>query len=169
MDWASVVSIAITGLVGIAGVTGTIVSAKIASRSATKDLQLSIGAENDRQHKAEKRRVYAACLAPFTEMTWAALNFRLYHSKDIEPTSSEAEAEYERLRNEMRAYVAQANLIAPPRIRNLLDQCVTAFAVFTMATYEGASHADAEGPVMELGALRGSLNAAMRADLGETS
>src|SRR6267142_1674485 len=49
MDWASVVSVAITGVVGIAGVAGALLSVRIASK-----------AENQRLREAEKRRIYAA-------------------------------------------------------------------------------------------------------------
>src|SRR6266496_5419388 len=74
MDWSSVVSIAITGVVGIAGVAGAIVSARMASTSATKDLKLSIRAENDRVNKAEKRRIYAAFQTSVESMLRAAIN-----------------------------------------------------------------------------------------------
>jgi hypothetical protein len=83
MDWASVVSIAITGAVGISGVAGTILAARITSTSATKDLQLSITAENDRQHKAEKRRLYAVCLATITEYNLASIKYRRTHSRGV--------------------------------------------------------------------------------------
>ncbi len=63
VDWATVASGAITGVVGIAGVVGTVVAAKIAGNSARESAKLSIGAESDSARLAEKRRVYARAIA----------------------------------------------------------------------------------------------------------
>jgi hypothetical protein len=64
VDWTPVVSVVVTGVVGVVGVAGTILSARIASKSA-----------HDLANTAEKRRVYAACMtalynivAPETEL-----------------------------------------------------------------------------------------------------
>jgi hypothetical protein len=63
VDWATVASGAITGVVGIAGVAGTILAAKIAGNSATENARLGISAESDRARLAEKRRIYARAIA----------------------------------------------------------------------------------------------------------
>jgi hypothetical protein len=63
VDWTIVVSGAITAAVGIAGVTGTIIAAKIAGNSARESARLSIKAESDLARIADKRRVYARALA----------------------------------------------------------------------------------------------------------
>jgi len=59
MDWATVTSTAITGAVGIAGVVGGVITARIAGSSARKSVQLNITAEADRARLADKRRIYA--------------------------------------------------------------------------------------------------------------
>jgi hypothetical protein len=59
VDWATVTSTAITGAVGIAGVVGGVITARIAGSSARKSAQLNITAEADRARLAEKRRIYA--------------------------------------------------------------------------------------------------------------
>ena len=63
LDWATVASGAITGVVGIAGIAGAIIAAKVAGNSATQSAWLGIGAESDRVRLAEKRRVCARAMA----------------------------------------------------------------------------------------------------------
>jgi hypothetical protein len=63
VDWATVASVAITGAVGIAGVAGTIIAARIAGKSARESAMLSVNAENRRVRLADKRRVYAHAIA----------------------------------------------------------------------------------------------------------
>lgn len=60
MEWSAIAPAAITGVVGLAGIVGSIMSARQASRSASRDLQLSIKAEDKRASTAERRRIYAA-------------------------------------------------------------------------------------------------------------
>ena len=64
MEWSTIAPAAITGVVGLAGIVGTIMSARQASRSASRDLQLSIKAEDKRASTAERRRIYAAFNGP---------------------------------------------------------------------------------------------------------
>jgi hypothetical protein len=66
VDWA----IVITGVVGLAGIGGTLLSAGMASKSASENLRISISAEDARAKLAEKRRIYASCLAAL--MAYAA-------------------------------------------------------------------------------------------------
>lgn len=60
MDWSIVLPTAITGVVGLAGIAGSIISARQTSKSASRDLRLSIKAEDTCAGIAEKRRIYAA-------------------------------------------------------------------------------------------------------------
>jgi hypothetical protein len=80
--WSTV----ITGVVGLAGIGGTLWQGKRARETASKDLReslhantrnllLSISAENYRQHRAEKKEIYAACLAELAKMVQAAVVF----------------------------------------------------------------------------------------------
>lgn len=52
----------ITGVVGIAGILGTIVAARMSARSQTANLLLSINEERRRAQRTEKRQVYAEFL-----------------------------------------------------------------------------------------------------------
>jgi hypothetical protein len=113
MDWTTVVSIAITGLVGIAGVAGTIVAAKIASKSATKDLRLSINAESDRAREAEKRRIYAESLAAFTEVSWASFE---YLQQTIKEDRDASLVRLKTLLDGILKALGEARLIAPQRL-----------------------------------------------------
>jgi hypothetical protein len=124
MDWASVVSIAITGIVGIAGVAGTIVSARLASKSATKDLKLSISAENDRADKAEKRRIYAAFLAAADEMVLAESQHRLYYSTDDQVGLNNLATEQIQATHTMYEKVSELFLIAPPDVSKATQHIV---------------------------------------------
>jgi hypothetical protein len=63
VDWAQVTPVAITGAVGIAGVAGTIIAAKLAGNTATQNVRLSVNAEDDRARLADKRRIYARAIA----------------------------------------------------------------------------------------------------------
>ena len=60
MEWSSIAPTAITGIVGLAGIVGSIMAARLTSRSASRDLQLSINAEDKRASTSERRRIYAA-------------------------------------------------------------------------------------------------------------
>ena len=59
MDWAIVV----TGVVGLAGIGGTLLAARMTSKSDAANLRTSISAEDARANRAEKRRIYANYLA----------------------------------------------------------------------------------------------------------
>jgi hypothetical protein len=52
-------AVIVTGLVGAAGIAGTLLSARITARSDMAGLRLSITAEDERAQLAEKRRIYA--------------------------------------------------------------------------------------------------------------
>ena len=60
MEWSIIAPAAITGVVGLAGIAGSIMSARPTSRSASRNLQFSIKAEDKRADTAERRRIYAA-------------------------------------------------------------------------------------------------------------
>jgi mannose-6-phosphate isomerase class I len=158
MDWASVTSTAITGAVGIAGVAGTILAAKIASKSATKDLQLSIHADNERANKTEKRRIYAACQAVFDEMTIAAVVVRHRDFKDNKEARDKAQMKSDQARDAMYQKVSEVRLIAPPDVHNTAREIADKLIVYNAGIDDD-----------EIPGLRLKLFQAMRADLWETS
>lgn len=73
MTWTTVVPAAITGAVGIAGIGGALLSARITSKSAAENLRTSIAAEDARANLAEKRRIYANCLGALTAFLTAEI------------------------------------------------------------------------------------------------
>lgn len=68
MDWGTLISTVVTGVVGIAGIGGSIVSARLASKSAAENLNRNIRAEDTRIKRADKRAVYVNCLAELSRL-----------------------------------------------------------------------------------------------------
>jgi hypothetical protein len=169
--WATV----ITGIVGLAGIGGTLWQGKRARETASKDLreslnansrnlQLSINAEDGRHRRAEKREVYAACIAAFAEMNRAALVYAVplvYPGKTV---SESARGEYDTAFDKMVLQVSQALLIAPPAVRDLLTANVTHFEAIG-PPYQDVPSEHMPGWLTELGRLREALSDIMRADL----
>jgi hypothetical protein len=59
----------ITGLVGVAGIAGTTLAARITTRNQTANLMISISEERRRGRVADKRQVYASFIAILNEIT----------------------------------------------------------------------------------------------------
>jgi hypothetical protein len=119
VDWATVTSIAITGAVGIAGVTGTIIAAKITGDSATQGVKLSITAENDRARLADKRQIYARAMAAFSTAVAVAKE-----AKEAEAHTSD-EKNFAAARLGAVNQVNEMMLIAPRSIAELASQAMT--------------------------------------------
>jgi hypothetical protein len=79
MDWWGSI---ITGVVGLAGIGGTLLSARITGKSNTEDLRTSISAENTRARRAEKRMIYAKFLAACNEMIVVRARINTYEAGD---------------------------------------------------------------------------------------
>jgi hypothetical protein len=156
----------VTGVVGIAGVAGAIVSAKIASKSATKDLKLSIAAGNKRADMAEKRKIYASCLAALTEMETASGLHRVYYAGS---KSQRGDAQWRLIaaQNAMHIAASEADLIAPPDVRECLRENTRALVRYNSATIRGSTLMDDKEAAKEVGDVRQRLYEAMRKDLGE--
>jgi hypothetical protein len=167
VDWASVVPGAITGIVGIAGIGGSIVSAKLAGKSATQNLQTSIAAENERARLADKRRIYASFQASMDNV---------YVAIDTAQTSR-AGADREQHVSDMRAAattmlaaMTELQLIAPKDLRNLATDVGNLTARHFRAAEEGRRTiqlTSKEGAERKFAEERLELYRAMRADLGE--
>lgn len=93
----------ITGAVGVAGIGGTILAARMTSKSQTANLKPGIGAENERARRAEKRLIYARCLASYEAMLTQVLVFR--------DAGDRAESLDERSATEMSAVVSAMNVV----------------------------------------------------------
>jgi hypothetical protein len=73
VPWEATLVAGIAG--GVIGVGGTYLGAWLTGRTQTANLKLSIDAENKRNRLAEKRRIYASCLASYEPMTRQAIVF----------------------------------------------------------------------------------------------
>ena len=106
MDWGTIIPTAVTGVVGLAGIGGSIASASLASKSASEDLKRNISAENARLKRADKRLIYASFLAAVTKLDDLSLNRKEDH-RDLQ----------EFLDTERAAWLAvqEIILIGPPR------------------------------------------------------
>ena len=104
----------ITGIVGIAGIGGTILAAWMTGKRQTANLELSIGAENERHRLAEKRRIYAACQASFENMLRATLEFKIHHTR-ADPPSAWVNAPIE-AGTAMNVAISELRLVAPIEI-----------------------------------------------------
>jgi len=125
VDWAAVTSIAITGAVGIAGVAGTIIAARIAGKSARESAQLSINAEADRARLADKRQVYAHATAALHAAMAAVVAANA--SKDHPPGDTSAPTDRE-VRTALFAAldaVSELRLIAPRPVGGLASQALS--------------------------------------------
>jgi hypothetical protein len=157
VDGTVVVSTAITGAVGIAGVAGTIIAARIAGNSARQSARLSIAAETDRARLADKRQVYAHTIAAMRSATAAAVKVSAYG--DHESAEGRATAARENISAALAALeaVSALMLVAPPPIVNLADQVMNCFTAFHQGTLDRNAFAEA----------RHRLYDALRADLDE--
>jgi hypothetical protein len=118
VDWTNVVSGAITGLVGIAGVAGTIIAARIAGNSARESAGLSIAAEERRARLTDKRQVYARFVGDL--YTAAALAKDTKFSED----SSSDRADFEAARRDFFIRGNELILIAPLPVADLARQAM---------------------------------------------
>lgn len=150
MDWAIVV----TGVVGVAGIGGTLLAARMAARSAAENLRTSISAENARANRAEKRRIYAGCVAALTayfDATVAARTVVLL----VAGQRAELEAEVGRTRLAAQVATSEMDLIGPPEVAIMAHRAAQA----VLRASEGGSTSDASGSII-------SLTMTMRRDLG---
>lgn len=159
MDWGYV----ITGIVGIAGIGGTLWSGKLAAKSATLNLRLSISAEDDRARRAQKRRIYAAYLASLTSLAAEVRNFKLYggdmsvedrHIKRTDVLTADAHAI---------DAMSELALIAPPDLAKQAEDVGIEISRAAETVVNGKDHE------LDWYSLRSKLYQAMRSDLGEST
>jgi len=160
VDWATVTSVAITGAVGIAGVAGTIIAARIAGNAATQSARLTIGAEDRRAWLADKRRVYGHSIAALDASVAATTTER--GSRPRRP----GQRTPGHRTNDIAANTAllaatdamgELQLVAPPRIADLADRAAKDLAAFRRDGLDDDHIAE----------TRQSLFYALRADLDE--
>jgi hypothetical protein len=166
-NWATVIPAVVTGAVGIAGIGGTILSAKLTAKTQTANLGLSIGAENHRARLAEKRRIYATFMASHERALEGVVkhraSFRLSEStndiKAMETIQRDARSALGNARAEM-------GLIEPVNFGSLPDQLVEMLRSYAEATAIGARELDKPTPAVDL-EVQDQLYTAMRTDLTE--
>jgi hypothetical protein len=149
----------ITGAVGLAGIGGTILAARMTGTSQIAGLKLSISAENDRSRLAEKRTIYATCLASFEAMRERVVIFKLLDTEASQNKPSAWATAVAQAASDVAIAVAQLKLIAPATVGPLADALADFLreAPTTMDDYRAADYIQ----------RRGQLCDAMRADLGE--
>jgi len=142
---------------GVVGVGGTCLGAWLTGRTQTANLKLSISAENERAHVAEKRRAYANCLAAAHAATHDA-GFRRFldagGNQDVKLLEESAWASFKADRA-LTLAVAEVALIAPDNVADL------AWAVAEAIFGSDKPFDDTVDDALD------DLNEAMRADLGE--
>jgi hypothetical protein len=151
VDWGIVV----TGVVGLAGIGGALLSVRMTSNSAADNLRTTISAEAARARLAEKRRIYANCLVALTAYTHAAGS--LAQGAELSPAEY-AGLEEDSDRTRMAAVLATSEvyLIGPPEVIKLANR------TFLLAL--GAETGNRiDDPAKAIAELAG----AMRRDLGE--
>jgi hypothetical protein len=113
----------ITGVVGVAGIGGTILAARMTNKTQTANLIRSIAAENERTRLAEKRRIYARHLASCTEAVQANLKWRMFKGKGTGLGFSLV-SDYGAKVATAIASAAEVRLIAPADVANLAERAV---------------------------------------------
>ena len=167
INWATIIPPVVTGVVGIAGIGGAILSAKITATTQVINLRLSIGAENHRARIAEKRRIYATFIACYNKALDAVnkhrASFSLSESTNDIKAMEAVQQEALKALNDARA---EMGLIEPAKFGSLPDQLVDALHSYAEATVVGARELDKPKPAIE-SAVHDKLYIAMRTDLAE--
>ena len=164
VDWTTYIPAAVTGIVGMAGIGGSIWSARIAGKNSNVNLLRGIDAQKDRARESEKRRLYAASLAAFNDMTTAYVDF-------VIDNRSEGQDEYRLARKTL--YDAQSTmnraleelmLIAPKDVAIKAVDLSNHFRTLIVNFRHGESP-----DIKTAGLMRTVLVRAMREDLGEAN
>jgi hypothetical protein len=156
--------VVVTGVVGIAGIGGAILAARITTKTQTANLLLSIDAENKRARVAEKRRLYAGFLASVNAVMPVTLNYRRIKEQRI--SGEERDKAFDELieaEGVMTTKSMEARLIAPRNIRILIASLTNAYLKYGLDSMSGVTDLVR---VEELVPFNDVL-AAMREDLGD--
>jgi hypothetical protein len=154
-------------ITGAVGVGGTALGAWLNGRTQTKTLRLSLDAENERARLADKRRIYATCLARLEAHRTAAIDLadEQKHSSDKPADNEESQETKLRLEKTDEALtqaVTELFLIAP---QHVFDPAVKVLEAVKEITNDPSKSEDQGEDYIHKQAY---LTSAMRADLGET-
>jgi len=154
------VGVIVTGLVGAAGIGGTLLSARLTARWQRASLKLSISAENERSTEAEKRRIYASYLASVIEAFAAASTLDLVPKDNEEERKVRTDETHTAVARMINA-VSEMTLIAPVDLSQLAEDTAREVSDYCDDVEAGR---DAD---LKFGEIRHKLHRAMRVDLGE--
>ena len=127
----------ITGVVGVAGIGGTVFAARMTSKSQHEDLLTSISAGREDARKADKRRTYANALGAIN----AAYRARFEWLEDV--LSDDADIKGQALSHlneslyQMYRACDEAHLIAPPKVQDGLNSFIDILGGSNTSTPEG--------------------------------
>jgi hypothetical protein len=143
MDWATVASTAITGAVGIVGVGGALLAAKISGSSTTEAARLGITGESDRARLAEKRRIYARAITALDAGILAGrwTEFASTAASDAS-TAASATITAERATNDALAAAADAFSAVADKATAEVGEAVNALTAAAAAASEATKAAD---------------------------
>ncbi len=153
MDWAAVTAAIMTGVAAVAGVIGTGWQASRARQAEAANQRISIQAEREHAELADKRRIYAHCLAAVNAAIKACIDAGEYQSRT--PSARALEDRYN-AKLAMTDAISEVQLIGPASV---VVHAGNAQAV--VSTYQPPA-----GNMSVVEAYR-ALHAAMRADLGQ--
>jgi hypothetical protein len=171
MDWGYIS----TAVVGLAGIFGTLWQGKRSREAQTADLKksldaatenLKLGIDADSKHSrdAEKRRVYAQCLASYDDLLDASMTLKSSLSMSDPARLDAAKARLDQATVAMNRAKSEVRLITSMKIYLLADDLAARIIGYVTEAQEGESH---DVPSREIAAIRRDLILAMRADLGE--
>jgi hypothetical protein len=139
-DWPAIAAVISTGIVGLAGIGGTIWQA---TRNWYK--------EEQRAKVAQKRRIYAGFLTSCYELLLANSRAKSRRKAASSPTGFDAAEQFEMALTNAVSARSELELIAPPQVRDLADTFLSSIIDDEIRSPEP----------------RARVVAAMRADLGE--
>ena len=146
-DWPAIVTGIITGIVGLAGIGGTLWSGK-----------RSINAEKAHSQREEKKQVYASCMAAFSNASMLIAKRHTHEEFGGGPEKPPLTDEYAEAISALLAKVTEVQLIAPLNISSIADRAYS----LTLASNKDLDKFN------ESREARKELIMAMRADLGES-
>jgi hypothetical protein len=149
-------------LVGsVSGVAGAILGAWVSGKSALAGLKLTIEAEKESARLADKRAVYAQCLASLDNCKHSLQQLRQQRGT---AESAAAAEKYDRAWQDCAAKLNELGLVAPDGVRFV---ALTASGrLYRLAELADSSHDEFRGAEVRYFKAEDCLRQALRADLG---
>lgn len=157
---------AASSVVAALAIVGGYLGVQSANRNAAKNLLTSINAENEQVRLADKRLVYARCLAAFVEMSTRAVYHRAARVKGTKKERTETDTKLFEAGNARYVALAEVRLIASANVVSFADTLNSYLDTYVKETGTGERCLSPKRePGKEYGDLEGHLIEAMRADL----